>query len=62
MDQTLTCAECRTPFVWTTGEQAFYAERGFTAPKRCRPCREARARRTDQQSHHSRTLPGYRPR
>lgn len=42
-DQTVTCADCATQFVFTAGEQAFYAEKGFTEPpKRCPACRAAR--------------------
>jgi CxxC-x17-CxxC domain-containing protein len=42
-DRTLTCVECGTTFVFTAGEQAFYAERGFTnEPKRCPDCRAQR--------------------
>jgi len=29
-------------FVFTARDQEFYAERGFTEPKRCTPCRNAR--------------------
>jgi hypothetical protein len=39
-DRTITCVDCRTLFVWTVGEQAFFRERNFTAPRRCRPCRD----------------------
>lgn len=40
-DETLTCKDCKQPFVFTTGEQDFYAEKGFTnKPTRCKPCRE----------------------
>lgn len=41
-DMEITCAACQTPFPFTAQEQAFYAERGFQAPKRCRRCRQAR--------------------
>lgn len=42
-DKTLVCKECGQEFVFTAGEQAFYAERGFTnEPQRCKPCRDAR--------------------
>lgn len=42
-DKTLTCVNCGTPFVFTAGEQAFYAERQFAhEPKRCGPCRQTR--------------------
>ena len=39
----MTCVDCGQEFVFTSGEQAFYAQRGFTeAPKRCTSCRTAR--------------------
>jgi CxxC-x17-CxxC domain-containing protein len=42
-DRSITCADCGQEFVFTASEQAFYAEKGFTdAPKRCKPCRQAR--------------------
>ncbi len=41
-DKTLTCADCGAEFIFTAKEQAYYAERGFMAPKRCKPCREAK--------------------
>jgi CxxC-x17-CxxC domain-containing protein len=39
-DGSLTCVQCGTPFSFTAGEQAFYAERGFSLPKRCKACRD----------------------
>jgi len=42
-DKTLVCKECGNEFVFTAGEQEFYAERGFTnEPQRCKACRDAR--------------------
>jgi CxxC-x17-CxxC domain-containing protein len=41
-DRTLTCADCGQEFVFTASEQAFFAERGFTEPRRCGSCRAAR--------------------
>jgi CxxC-x17-CxxC domain-containing protein len=41
-DRTLTCRDCGRNFVFTAGEQAFYAERGYTEPQRCPECRAAR--------------------
>jgi CxxC-x17-CxxC domain-containing protein len=39
----MTCVDCGQEFVFTSGEQSFYAQRGFTeAPKRCAACRTAR--------------------
>jgi len=42
VDKTLTCADCGQTFTFTASEQDFYAERGFTEPKRCPACRAAR--------------------
>lgn len=42
-DKTLTCKECGSEFVFTAGEQEFYAEKGFVnEPQRCKACRDAR--------------------
>ena len=42
-DKTLKCEECGNDFVFTAGEQEFYAEKGFqNEPKRCKACRENR--------------------
>ena len=41
-DKTLTCRDCNNPFTFTEGEQAFFAEKGFTnEPGRCPECRAA---------------------
>jgi len=42
VDKTLTCADCGQTFTFTASEQDFYAERGFTEPRRCPSCRAAR--------------------
>ena len=44
-DKTLECAECREPFVFTAGEQAFFEERGFSEPRRCKKCRDAKRKK-----------------
>jgi CxxC-x17-CxxC domain-containing protein len=42
-DKTLTCRDCGTQFVFTAGEQEFYAQKGFTnEPTRCSSCRQSR--------------------
>ena len=41
-DKTLTCADCGQQFVFTASEQDFYAQRGFTEPRRCASCRASR--------------------
>ncbi len=47
VDKTITCRDCGEDFVFTAGEQEFYAEKGFTnEPSRCPNCRRAnKARR-----------------
>ena len=42
-DKTITCRDCGMDFVFTSGEQEFYAQKGFTnEPTRCPSCRQAR--------------------
>ena len=42
-DKTLVCKECGKEFVFTAGEQEFYAEKGFqNEPQRCKACRDKR--------------------
>lgn len=42
-DKTLVCKECGNEFVFTAGEQEFYAEKGFqNEPQRCKACRDKR--------------------
>ncbi len=38
------CAECGAEFVFTAGEQMFFADKGFkNEPKRCKACKAKRA-------------------
>ena len=48
-DKNLTCSDCGQEFVFTASEQDFYAQRGFTEPRRCASCRASRkaARNSD---------------
>lgn len=42
-DKTVVCKDCGEEFVFTVGEQEFYAEKGFeNEPQRCKPCRDSR--------------------
>lgn len=42
-DKVLACVECNSEFVFTAGEQMFFAEKGFKhEPKRCKPCKAKR--------------------
>jgi CxxC-x17-CxxC domain-containing protein len=45
-DRSLQCRECGREFVFTAGEQEFFAQKGFTnEPGRCPECRSARKAR-----------------
>ena len=46
-DTTLTCRDCGQAFTFTSGEQDFYASRGFSEPSRCPDCRAARKAQRD---------------
>eukprot|EP01041_Mallomonas_annulata_P011860 gene11860-24853_t len=42
-DENLECKDCGEPFVFTVGEQQFYAEKGFdNKPVRCKACKDAK--------------------
>lgn len=43
-DKVLKCSECGSEFVFTAGEQMFFADKGFkNEPKRCKTCKSNRA-------------------
>lgn len=39
-DKEITCSDCGQSFVFTDREQAFFQEKGFNPPKRCKTCRD----------------------
>ena len=42
-DKKLVCKDCGQEFIFTAGEQEFYAEKGFqNEPQRCKACRDAK--------------------
>jgi CxxC-x17-CxxC domain-containing protein len=50
-DRVLVCKDCGNEFVFTVGEQEFYAEKGFqNEPARCKDCRSAKKERMGQKS------------
>jgi CxxC-x17-CxxC domain-containing protein len=54
-DETLSCIDCGRSFAFTTGEQEFYAMKGFTnKPNRCPDCRATRKARMPQTASHNR--------
>lgn len=49
-DKTLTCRNCGKEFIFSAGEQEFYAEKGFeNEPVRCRECRQLKRNSTRNQ-------------
>ena len=41
-DKTLTCQDCGQAFTFSADDQEFFALKGYTEPKRCPSCRQAR--------------------
>ena len=42
-DKTLICKDCGNEFIFSAGEQEFFAKKGLTnEPKKCKACRDAR--------------------
>jgi len=41
-DMSLTCSDCGQDFTFTAADQAFFQERGYSTPKRCKNCRQAK--------------------
>ena len=45
-DRTLRCVDCSQEFVFTAGEQLFFADKGLrNEPKRCKPCKRRKNER-----------------
>jgi len=41
-DLLLTCSDCGQEFTFSSEDQAYFQERGYSAPKRCKTCRQAK--------------------
>lgn len=42
-DRFIQCVDCDESFVWTSGEQTFFRDKGLqNPPKRCRDCKQAK--------------------
>jgi CxxC-x17-CxxC domain-containing protein len=41
-DIQLTCSDCGQDFTFTAADQTFFQERGYSTPKRCKNCRQAK--------------------
>lgn len=53
-DMTLICKDCEEEFIFTARDQEFYAEKGFTNPLRCKPCRDKRKAERNNRSNANR--------
>lgn len=42
MTKKLICKDCGASFEFSEQEQKFFKEKGYTEPKRCKPCRRIR--------------------
>ena len=50
-DKSLRCVDCGSEFIWTAGEQLFFADKQFkNEPKRCKACKAKRANRAQRGS------------
>ena len=45
-----TCA-CGSDFYFTERDQEFYKDKGYTPPKRCKPCREVKKKSFGDETH-----------
>ena len=41
-DLQLTCSDCGQQFTFSKEDQAFFQQRGYSTPKRCKACRQAK--------------------
>ncbi|MGC9224824.1 MAG: CxxC-x17-CxxC domain-containing protein [Terracidiphilus sp.] len=41
-DLQLTCSDCGREFTFSSEDQAFFQQRGYSTPKRCKACRQAK--------------------
>lgn len=48
-DRHIKCVECGYNFLFTAGEQAYFDEKKFADPKRCRQCRMIKKRNQSNQ-------------
>ena len=47
-DRLMACIDCGENFILSAEEQAFFKERGYEQPKRCKPCRQAKKERRER--------------
>ena len=56
-DILLTCSDCGQDFTFSAADQAFFQERGYSTPKRCKACRQAK--KNDQGGGGYRSAPAH---
>jgi len=61
VDKTLTCVDCHQGFQFSASEQQFYADRGFSEPRRCPSCRASRKAARGETGNAGYTSFGRRP-
>ena len=45
-DEEINCVDCSNKFIWSTGEQTFFRDKGLqNPPKRCKECKKAKNER-----------------
>ncbi|MDD5397520.1 MAG: zinc-ribbon domain-containing protein [Dehalococcoidia bacterium] len=55
-DKSLKCVDCGATFTFTSGEQEFFATKGYTnEPKRCAGCRRAKKQQNGDSNYSSRS-------
>lgn len=53
-DKSIRCSDCGITFTFTSGEQEFFASKGYTnEPKRCSSCRQAKKSESGRSSGYS---------
>lgn len=49
-DRQIVCQDCGQSFLFSGGEQTFYADRQLSVPKRCPSCRQARKKESQRRA------------
>lgn len=50
VDRELQCKDCPNKFIFSAGEQEFFAQKQLQDPVRCKPCRAAKRAQKDAQA------------
>lgn len=56
-DISIFCVDCEQEFVWTSGEQEFFRDKGLKhSPKRCHDCKKAKSEKIKADSERSQRI------